>query len=71
MPEALYVLFRYGPLGVADVLYVKIHKNHRTTWVRDRDRASVFRYSRAIALQRGRHSAGGDDLVLELVRGDA
>ena len=68
--EPLYVLFRYGPLGVADVLYVKIYKDHRTTWVRDKDKASVFKYSRALALQRGRRSIGGDDLVLEMVRGD-
>jgi hypothetical protein len=67
MREPLYALFRYGPLGVADVLYVKIHKEHKTTWVRDRNKASVFKYSRAIAYQRGRRNAGGDDLVLEMV----
>jgi hypothetical protein len=70
MKESLYVLFRYGPLGVADVLYVKLHKGHKITWIRDRDKASVFKYSRAIAMQRGRRSVGGDDLVLEMVRGD-
>ena len=68
--EPLYVLFRYGPLGVADVLYVKIHKNRKTTWVRDRDRASVFKYSRATAYAKGYNRIGGDDLVLEMVRGD-
>jgi len=63
--ETLYRLFRYGPLGVADVLYVKIHKGRKTTWTRDKDKASLFKLTRAQAYSRGYRGSGGDDLVME------
>ena len=65
MREPLYVMYRYGPLGVADVLYVKIHKGRKTTWIRDRDKASLFKHERAKAYARGYRGVGGDDLVIE------
>ena len=65
----LYVLFRYGALGVADVQYVKIRKSAdgaKITWTPDKSKASGFKKTRAEAMQRGARGVGSQhDLVME------
>lgn len=56
MKEPLYHIFKYGPLGVVDVRYVKLRKGQRIEWTTDRSKASVFKHSRAKALVSGYHS---------------
>lgn len=64
--EPLHVVYRYGPLGVVDVQYLKLGKGHTWHWISDRAKASVFKKARAEAFARGYRATGRtDDLVIE------
>ena len=65
MTPFFFVVYRYGPLGVADVLYAKVRKGHRTEWIRDRGKASIFKKDKAQAFAKGFRAVRGEDLVIE------
>lgn len=62
--QTLYVVYRYGKLGVVDVEYVKYRKSG-VDWVKDRDKASGFKLARANAFAKGYRAVKGEDLVIE------
>lgn len=63
----MFVVYRYGKYGVADIQYVRLRKHGRLEWTRFKHSASKFRdRARAEAFARGYHSVRNDeDLVVE------